>query len=50
MTKSALSEERELRQLIFLKVYFKLIAVSQIQFRDSFDSDKAKDLRVSQDS
>ena len=37
MTNSALSEERELRRLI---LYFKLIAVSQIQFRDSFDSDK----------
>ena len=24
----------------FLKFYFKFIAVSQIQFRDSFDSDK----------
>ena len=24
----------------FLKLYFKFIAVSQIQFRDSFDSDK----------
>ena len=35
MTNSALSEERELRGLIF-----KFIAVSQIQFRDSFDSDK----------
>ena len=39
-TNSALSEERELRRLIFLKFYFKFIAVSQIQFRDSFDSDK----------
>ena len=24
----------------FLKFYFKFIAVSQIQFRDSFDSDR----------
>ena len=39
MTNSALSEERE-RRLIFLKFFFKFIAVSQIQFRDSFDSDK----------
>ena len=37
MTNSALSEERELRRLIY---YFKFIAVSQIQFRDSFDGDK----------
>ena len=40
MTNSALSEERELRRLIFLKFHFKYIAVSQIQFRDSFDSNK----------
>ena len=40
MTNSALSEERELRRLFFLKFYFKCVAVSQIQFRDSFDSDK----------
>ena len=40
MTNSALSEELELRGLIFLKFYFKFIAVSQILFRDSFDSDK----------
>ena len=40
MTNSALSEERELWQLIFWKFYFKFIAVSQIQFRDSFDSAK----------
>ena len=44
MTNSALSEERELRRLIFenytSNLYFKLIAVSQIQFHDSFDSDK----------
>ena len=39
MMNSALSEERELRRLIFLKFYFKFVAVSQIQFRDSFDSD-----------
>ena len=40
MTNSALSEEREVRQLIFLKFCFKFIEVSQIQFRESFDSDK----------
>ena len=40
MINHALSGERELRRLIFLKFYFKFIAVSQIQFRDSFDSDK----------
>ena len=40
MTNSALSEEREVRQLIFLKFCFKFIVVSQIQFRESFDSDK----------
>ena len=40
MTNSALFEERELRQLILLKFYFKFIAVSQIQFRDSLSSDK----------
>ena len=40
MTNSALSEEHELRQLLFQNFYF--IAVSQIQFRDSFDSDKQK--------
>ena len=40
MTNCALPEERELRRLIFLKFYFKCFAVSQIQFRDSFDSDK----------
>ena len=40
------SEERELRRCDdattanFLKFYFKFIAVSQIQFRDSLDSDK----------
>ena len=39
MTNSALSEERELRRLIF-KFYFKFIAVSQIQFRGSFGSDE----------
>ena len=51
MTNSALSEERELRRLTFFKFYFKFIAVSQIQFRDSFDSDKqSNDLRVSRDS
>ena len=37
MTNSKLSEERELRRLTF---YNSIIAVSQIQFRDSFDSDK----------
>ena len=40
MTNSALFEEREVRQLIFLKFCFKFIDVSQIQFRESFDSDK----------
>ena len=40
MTNFALSEEREVRQLIFLKFCFKFIEVSQIQFRESFDSDK----------
>ena len=35
---TALSEEGELRRLICF--HFKFIAVSQIQFRDSFDSDK----------
>ena len=40
MTNSALSEERELRRLIFLKLYFNFTAVSLIQFRDGFDSDK----------
>ena len=40
MINSALSGERELRRLIFLKFYFKFIAVSQIQFPDSFDNDK----------
>ena len=39
MTNSALSEERELRRLVF-ENYFKLIAVSQIQFHNSFDRDK----------
>ena len=39
MTNSALSKKHELRQLIFLKFYFKFIAMSLIQFRDSFDSD-----------
>ena len=33
---SSAKQQRE----IILKVYFKLISVSQIQFRDSFDSDK----------
>ena len=40
ITNSALSGELELRRLTFLKFYLKFIAVSQIQFRDSFDSDK----------
>ena len=41
MTNSALSEERELRRVpSTLKFYFKFIAVSQIQFRDSFHSDQ----------
>ena len=35
MTNSVLSMTANL-----LKFYFKFIAVSQIQFRDSFDSDK----------
>ena len=39
MTNSALSEEHELRRLFFLKFYFKFIAVSQIQLRDSLDSE-----------
>ena len=51
MNNSALFEERELRQLILLKFYFKFIAVSQIQFRDSFDSDKkVNGLEVFRDS
>ena len=40
MTNSALSEERELQRLYLLKANFKFIAVSQIQFRDSFNGDK----------
>ena len=40
MTKTALPKERELWRLVFLKLYFKFIAVSQIEFRDSIDSDK----------
>ena len=40
MTNSALSEECEVRQLNFFKFCFKFIEVSQIQFRESFDSDK----------
>ena len=40
MTNSALSEERELRKANFTKFYFKFIAVSQIKYSDSFDSDK----------
>ena len=40
MTNSALSEEREVQKLIFSKFCFKFIEVSQIQFRESFDSDK----------
>ena len=40
MTNSALSAERGVRQLIFLKFCFKFIEVSQIQFRENFDSDK----------
>ena len=42
MTNSALSEERELRYTTdnFFYIYFTFIAASQIQFRDSFDSDK----------
>ena len=40
MTNSALSEERELQRLIFLKFHFKSIAVSQTQLRDSFGSNK----------
>ena len=37
---SALSKERELRRLIFLKFYFKFIAVSHFHFCDSLDSDE----------
>ena len=48
MTNSALSEERELRRLVF-ENYFKLIAVSQIQFHNSFDRDKQSNW-VSRDS
>ena len=44
MTNNTLSEERELRRPVFLKSYFKFISVSQIQFRDSFDSDKQSKL------
>ena len=40
MIHSAFHEERELRRLIFLAFYFNFNAVSQIQFRDSFDSEK----------
>ena len=40
MTNSALFEEHEGRHLIFLEFCFKFIEVSQIQFRESFDSDK----------
>ena len=40
MTNFALSEERELKTVKFLKFYFKFIAVSQIHFRDSFDGNK----------
>ena len=40
MFNSALSQEREVRGLIFLKFYFKFIAVPQIQFCDSFVFDK----------
>ena len=40
MFNSALCEERDVRGLLFLKFYFKCIAVSQIQFCDSFDFDK----------
>ena len=39
-TDSALPEERELQRLIVLNFYFNFIAASQIQFRNSFDSDK----------
>ena len=42
MNNSVLFEERELRRLIF-----KFIAVSQIQFRDNFDSDKQSKWRKS---
>ena len=52
MTNSALPEERELRRLIFLKFYFRFIALSHIQLRDRFDSDKQSKwfIRVSRDS
>ena len=35
MSNSALSEERATMTAYFIKFYFKFIAVSQIQFRDS---------------
>jgi len=37
---SALSVEHEQQWLLFLNFYFKFIAVSKVQFRDSFDSYK----------
>ena len=41
MTNSALFDEREVRQLIFKNSVSNMsIEVSQIQFRESFDSDK----------
>ena len=40
MNNSVLSEEGELRRLFFKILFPKFIAVFQIQFRDSFDSDK----------
>ena len=47
MTNSALSEERELKRLIFLKYHFKFIALSQIQFLDSLYSDRQSKCRDS---
>ena len=40
---SSTKQQREMTKFCFLellKFFFKFIAVSQIQFRDSFDSDK----------
>ena len=47
MTNSALSEERELKRLIFFKFYLKFIVASQTQFRGSFYSDKQSKWRDS---
>ena len=40
--RETLSGERELRGLTFLNFYFKFIAVSLIQFSDTFESDKQR--------